>query len=400
MRVPAGTIVVRVSDLLVRGERTVTAGNAVPSAGELAVFCRPVVTAPALPRRDGTVRAGEWLPDFVRLGELERHLGDGVIEAIVDAALEQGRLILIAGDVAGTGPVTGGAWLSDDGGRSWARVTVPAGHGAQDEFSNAAATADGFLLVRPARVNGLPAADVYRSPNGTTWTFAATLSASGGFTPGLMNSGPPGAVLAGQSGGTLTAFLSPDGASWHRAPAFGQAATEMISGVAVTGTGAVIAAGTSNVLSGGSQRLVTIAGGPGPGGGAGSDGAAAGSVRSVSLAAIPAVWISADGGRTWTESALPVPGGAAQVSALASGGGSFTMTGTFGVTPGERDVVVWTSPSGTAWTAATPAGLGLASPGIQEITGLAASGRTLTGVGFTATPAGEEPTLWRALVSP
>lgn len=76
------------------------------------------------------------------------------------------------------------------------------------------------------------------------------------------------------------------------------------------------------------------------------------------------------------------------------------MTGTFGVTPGERDVVVRTSPSGTAWTAATPAGLGLASPGIQEITGLAASGRTLTGVGFTATPAGEEPTLWRALVSP
>ena len=28
----------------------------------------------------------------MRLGELERHLGDGVIEAIVDAALEKGRL--------------------------------------------------------------------------------------------------------------------------------------------------------------------------------------------------------------------------------------------------------------------------------------------------------------------
>jgi hypothetical protein len=64
----------------------------VPSAGELAVFCRPVVTAPALPRRDGTVRADGWLLDFVRLGELERHLGDGVIEAIAAAALQQGRL--------------------------------------------------------------------------------------------------------------------------------------------------------------------------------------------------------------------------------------------------------------------------------------------------------------------
>jgi hypothetical protein len=56
------------------------------------VFCRPVVTAPAVIRRDGTVLAGGWLPDFARLGEAERHLGDGVIEAVVDAALEKGRL--------------------------------------------------------------------------------------------------------------------------------------------------------------------------------------------------------------------------------------------------------------------------------------------------------------------
>ena len=63
-----------------------------PSAGELAVFCRPVVTAPALVRRDGSLAADGWLPDFVRLGELERHLGDGVIEAIAGAALEAGRL--------------------------------------------------------------------------------------------------------------------------------------------------------------------------------------------------------------------------------------------------------------------------------------------------------------------
>jgi Flp pilus assembly protein TadG len=84
--------VVRAADLQVRGGGTVTAGNAVPSAGELAVFCRPVVTAPAVVRRDGAVLADGWLPDFVRLGELERHLGDGVIEAIVDAGLEKGRL--------------------------------------------------------------------------------------------------------------------------------------------------------------------------------------------------------------------------------------------------------------------------------------------------------------------
>ena len=83
---------VRVADLLVHGGSTVTAGNAVLSAGELAVFCRPVVTAPAVVRRDGRVLAGGWLPDWVLLGELERHLGDGVIEEIAAAAVEQGRL--------------------------------------------------------------------------------------------------------------------------------------------------------------------------------------------------------------------------------------------------------------------------------------------------------------------
>ena len=89
---PAGTVVVRAADLQVHGRGVVTAGDTVPLAGELAVFCRPVVTAPAVARRDGTVLADAWLPDLVRLGELERHLGDGVIEAIVERVLEKGRL--------------------------------------------------------------------------------------------------------------------------------------------------------------------------------------------------------------------------------------------------------------------------------------------------------------------
>jgi hypothetical protein len=87
---PAGTVVIRVAGLRFPGGVTVTAVNAVPSAGEPAVFCRPVVTAPAVVRRDGTVLADAWLPDLVRLGELERHLGDGVIEAIVGTAVAQG----------------------------------------------------------------------------------------------------------------------------------------------------------------------------------------------------------------------------------------------------------------------------------------------------------------------
>ena len=89
---PAGTVVVRVAELRFRGDGSVVAGGCGPRSGELAVFCRPVVTAPAVVRRDGTVLADAWLPDLVRLGELERHLGDGVIEAAVGAAIAEGRL--------------------------------------------------------------------------------------------------------------------------------------------------------------------------------------------------------------------------------------------------------------------------------------------------------------------
>jgi hypothetical protein len=89
---PAGTVVIPSRDLLFCGDRTVLAGGRGPRSGELALFCRPVVTAPAVVRRDGTVAAGAWLPDLVRLGELEAHLGDGVIEEAVAAALDAGRL--------------------------------------------------------------------------------------------------------------------------------------------------------------------------------------------------------------------------------------------------------------------------------------------------------------------
>jgi hypothetical protein len=113
---------------------------------------------------------------------------------------------------------------------------------------------------------------------------------------------------------------------------------------------------------------------------------------------LPFAASSADGGTTWTESALPVPAGRAFVTALTQAAGMFLATGTFGLTPGHQDVVVWTSASGTAWKADTPSGQGLAGRGIQVITGLDVSGHTMSGVGFIALPAGEEPVFWQSPV--
>ena len=296
-----------------------------------------------------------------------------------------GRLILIAGDVAtpasgGSGRVvtvrTGGAWLSDDGGRSWTAVTVPAGHGAADQFSDAAATADGFLLVRPATVDGVPAADVYRSGNGTAWTFAATLTTRAGFTPGLMNGNSAGAVLAGQSGGTLTAFTSADGVRWRQARAFGSAA-ETISGVAATQAGAVIAAGTSgagtSAAGTSSSQLITIARRRGcrqgvsawppspvacnpswpsmPSRPQGRQQVAVGSANGF-----PAAWVSADGGHGWhratgaTPPVLTRPGIQQLTSVTHGRAGWLAVGGVTAAAPGHP--VVIGSADGRVWSAA------------------------------------------------
>ena len=95
-QLPAGMVAVRAAGVrigsgeLPGGRGAVLAGAAVPP-GTMMTFCHPVVTAPAV-IRGGAVLAGGWLPDFVRLGELERHLGEGVIEDLAAAAAADGRM--------------------------------------------------------------------------------------------------------------------------------------------------------------------------------------------------------------------------------------------------------------------------------------------------------------------
>ena len=548
--------------------------------------------------------------------------------------------ILIAGDVSIPAPsgtaVTSAAWLSQDGGATWTLAVppgvVPAGPGAQDRISGVAVTASGFILARPATMDGRAAVAVYRSADGARWTFQATLSTRAGFTAGQVSGGPDGAVISGQAGRELVAFTSAAGASWRPTPVLGAAAAQQVAGAAVAQGGTIVTAGTTtagpasrqpllSVLTaravqaddvdmakipgaevpqlavsavaagnsppgllvavgsangdpaawvsadGGStwaraagrrppvldrpgiQQLTSVTSGAGgwlavggvtaaapvhpvvltsatgrvwtaaddqaafsqpglvteqaaagPGaayvivgyqvtggrtiaaawssadltswhragdapvstGGAGAlDGPGASrQMRAVTASphgfiavgvagAAPAAWTSADGGRTWTQqavplpagavravlthvasngatvvaagaattaagqqlpfavtsadggatwadTALPVPAGQASLTALTAAGGGFWATGTFGTDPGHQDVVVWSSPHGSAWTAATPAGPGLTGPGLQAITALTASGGTLTGVGFSATPEAEQPIFWQS----
>jgi hypothetical protein len=173
-----------------------------------------------------------------------------------------------------------------------------------------------------------------------------------------------GFVAVGAADHQAAAWTSPDGRTWRQASLpvpMGSAATTL-KYVASSGR-TVVAAGTAVTTTG--QRLPFAASSP-------------------------------DGGFTWTESVLPVPAGQASVTALAAAGGQFTAAGTFGTSAGHLDVVVWTSADGATWKAVTPAGEGLTGAGIQEITSLTASGNTLTGVGYTASPSSEQPVFWQS----
>jgi hypothetical protein len=185
-----------------------------------------------------------------------------------------------------------------------------------------------------------------------------------------------GYVAVGTAGSQAAVWLSVNGQTWQ------QSQFPLPPGAARAALGYVSAAG-ANVVA------------------AGTEFTADGTSR-------PYAEVSADAGATWAQVQLPVPdigtGTNTTVTGLTAAGGGFTAVGTY-VTQAGPEVVVWTMPPGTpvtepaSWSMATPQGTGLSSASTENaITGLAADGITLTGVGFTAKTASgtQQPTLWQS----
>jgi hypothetical protein len=108
---------------------------------------------------------------------------------------------------------------------------------------------------------------------------------------------------------------------------------------------------------------------------------------------------SSDGGTSWQQEQLTAPGGPAGVNALTATSKGFVATGTAGQ-PGNQRVVVWWSTGGFSWKPIEPTGAGMNGPGVQAITALTASGSALTGLGYQASTAGQQPTVWHATAGP
>ena len=367
------------------------------------------------------------------------HVNIAKIPGAVDAELAVNGLAAQASMQVAVGSANGfpAAWTSVDGGSSWTRATgaAPAvlNRPGSQQLTSVTHGNLGWLAVGGVTANAAEHPVVVVSADGTSWQAAdgeSVFGAPGLFTEQAAADGQ-GYVIVGYqkvavvqngtviSGRTVAAVWWSAGLTgWQRAGTARSAGTagaldgpgaRQMMAVTASSAGFVAVGSHGNQPSawtsadGRSWRQVDL---PLPAGttravlehvaSTGRTVAAVGTAVTTTGVSVPFAASSSNGGASWISSALPVPAGLTSVTALAAAGGAFTATGTYGSTPGHQDVVVWTSPNGSAWRAAEPTGQGLTGSGIQAITSLTVSGSTLTGVGFTASPASEEPVFWQS----
>jgi hypothetical protein len=328
-------------------------------------------------------------------------------------------------------------WTSAAGGAAWTQATgatpTALDRPGEEQLTGVAHGSAGWLAVGgPIAGSGTGSPVVVTSADGSTWTAVdgETPFTGAGVVTSAAAAGTSGYVIVGSqvSGGHTAA------AAWYSASLTGWQRADDAQGGALDGSGnrqlnAVVAtakgfAAVGSVAahpaawlsdSGQTWSESTL---PLPVGASsatlryvaanGNTVAAVGTETTGAGNQLPFAAVSANGGATWTETALPMPtrhtstgqaaGTVGPVTALAAAGGGFTATGTYGLS-GSQDVVVWTLVRGaapdTTWMVATPQGTGLAGQGTQAITALTGAGDTLTGVGFAATATSEEPTIWQ-----
>jgi hypothetical protein len=355
--------------------------------------------------------------------------GTVIPQLAVNAIAASGTTQVAAGSANGL-PA---AWVSADGGSVWKRATgatqAALNRPGNEQLTSVAHGAAGWLAVGGPATATPQGPVVIGSPDGRTWTEldgAGAFTGQGQVVTSAAAAGKAGYVIVGRepAGGrtAAAAWYAPNLTGWQLATAArpGGAGSQM-NAVTATGKGfvAVGSAGTRPAAwlsaSGRTWSLVTlpltagaasaqlqfVAAAPGA-----KTVAAAGTEVNAAGQRLPFAAVSADGGATWTMTALPAPraagtGANIALTALAAVGGGFTAAGTYG-TPGSENVALWTlargAAPGTTWTAAAPAGRGLAGPGEQALTALTQAGPMLTGVGFIATPASEQPTIWQSPV--
>ena len=188
--------------------------------------------------------------------------------------------------------------------------------------------------------------DVWWSPDLVSWTRAHDVNETSGSNQVLAAAaGPGGFVSAGAHGHLPAAWTSPDGRTWTAVilPLPAGASAGVIQQVAVNGNHAV------------ALGQVTTAHG-----------------------VLPLAERSDDHGQTWHQVPLSEPGPGVSFTALTASAGGFTAAAQYRAPGGTAGAAVWTSADGTNWTRSQVGGL--TGGGSHNLTALAASGTSVTGV--------------------
>jgi hypothetical protein len=297
--------------------------------------------------------------------------GPGEWVQSISYATSRGADTVISGTVIKGGRTYSGAWLSTDGGSTWARVTVPVDHGAGAWITGLGFDGSGLIAVRPGRsASGADDGVAYFSPNGQAWQYAAIIDAAGGWIPTLVKGSDYGFVVTGASAaGQIVAYTATGtGTVWQPTAPLGDAAEESVVGATVGPAGTIIAIGYTagskvsqqpvflEANTAGSVRPVSLAGAPGAtvpelavNGLAISDGQ---QVAVGSVDGYPAIWRKASSG-SW-----------ALVSSLSQVSGEPALRTLTGVTHGSAGwlavgapgPLVFTSADGTTWQPASGPG--------------------------------------------
>jgi hypothetical protein len=219
----------------------------------------------------------------------------------------------------------------------------------------------GYVIVGTLRVGGGCVADVWWSPNLTSWTRAHDVNDVTGSSQVLaVAADAHGFVSVGSHNGKPAVWTTTDGRSWTTI-------------VLPQPAGASSAALQQITISG--NRVAAL----------GQEATPAGTV--------PFAELSVDGGTTWHQVPFRSPGPDTAFTALTVGPGGFVAAGQFGA-PGQRQVAVWTSANGTVWASSQVSGLtGAQAGGSYRLTALAATGPSnsaVTGIGSIATQQAQE----------
>jgi len=249
--------------------------------------------------------------------------------------------------------VPGPVVLTSANGTTWrpAAGGITADLGKITAVSAAAGPRGYVILGRLAVPGGACVADVWWSPDLTSWKQAHDVNGTNGSSQTLAVAAlADGFVSVGSHNGKPAAWITSDGTTWR---------TIFLSGPANAQLNQIAVTGTQVVATGGSDGQ--------------GNGSAAFAVSSP------------DGGATWRQANLALPAPGTVVTALAGGTKGWFAAGQYG-TPGRPRVVVWKLASGQRTWAQARVG-GITGPGTgktPEITALAVSEDAVTGIGPVA----------------